>query len=191
MVNFTFREWVDSQPYSITPLAKADFVRRHQMADSLPSGKSANQDKISIPSPQPDYLYEDFINDAQQDKSFPNISSLEELLSYVSYTVSNHAEMAWKKYERDLSQGDFIKKTKTFVMKKFKRQMQDAKNQKIPVFLCVKNDNQLIFFCPYCLKEHRHGAEGGRLKQYKLTLRSAHCFDDTPLKKTGYYIYYK
>ncbi len=134
----------------------------------------------------------DFIKDAQQDTSFPNISSFEELISYVPCDYGL-LEKAWKKYEKGLSQGDTITNTKAFARKKFERQMQDAKNKKIPVFLCAKNgkENQLIFACPYCLKEHRHGAEGGRLKQYELTHRVAHCSDDTPLRKTGYYIYYK
>ena len=112
----------------------------------------------------------DFIKDAQEDTNFPNISSFEELTSYVPCD-DDLPDTAWKKYKKDLSQEDTIKNTKTFVIKKFKRQIQDAKNQKIPVFKCKKQKNTMEFDCPYCLTKHRHGAEGGKLKAYELTHR--------------------
>ena len=53
--------------------------------------------------------------------------------------------------------------------------MQDAKNQKIPVFKCKKIGNIIEFDYLYCLKKHCHGTQEGRLKPYELTHRSAHC----------------
>lgn len=54
--------------------------------------------------------------------------------------------------------------------------------KKLPVFLCeeINDGSQMKFFCPYCLKYHIHGKGEGH--------RVAHCFDESPLKKGGYYI---
>lgn len=139
----------------------------------------------------------DFIKDAQRDTSFPRIFSLEELTSYLSEQTGicdealEASQTAWKKYKKALGQGHTIKQIKAFAKKRFERQMQDAKNNGIPVFECEKLGNSIEFDCPYCLTKHRHGAEGGNLKSYELTHRLAHCYGDTPFKKTGYYIYYK
>lgn len=139
----------------------------------------------------------DFIKDAQRDTSFPKTFSLEELTSYLSEQTGicdealEASQIALKKYKKALSQGHTIKQTKAFAKKRFERQVQDAKNNKMPVFECKKMGNSLEFDCPYCLRKHFHGAQGGKLKSYELTHRLAHCYGNTPLKKTGYCIYYK
>lgn len=46
---------------------------------------------------------------------------------------------------------------------------------------------QLAIWCPFCSKTHWHGwdpADNGRVK----THRWAHCFKDTPLRETGYFV---
>jgi hypothetical protein len=56
---------------------------------------------------------------------------------------------------------------------------------KVPVFVAnavSDNSDQVEFFCLYCVKYHRHGADGGNFEGH----RSAHCAFETPLTKTGY-----
>jgi hypothetical protein len=56
---------------------------------------------------------------------------------------------------------------------------------KVPVFVATEvaeNPSQVEFFCPYCIKYHRHGAGSGDFEGH----RSAHCTFETPLTKTGY-----
>lgn len=56
-----------------------------------------------------------------------------------------------------------------------------------PIFVAsvaADNPNQVEFFCPYCTEYHRHGAAGGDFEGH----RSAHCLDESPLSKTGYYL---
>jgi hypothetical protein len=50
------------------------------------------------------------------------------------------------------------------------------------VFLCEASpcERQWHFRCPYCRKDHYHGAGEGH--------RNAHCYDETPVSKTGYYV---
>lgn len=139
----------------------------------------------------PDTPFGDFIKDAQRDTNFPNISSLKELMSYLSGTcdeVLEAAQIAWKNYEKYRNEGRIIKQTGLSLKRRFERQLQDAKKKEMLVFPCKKTDDgQLKFFCPHCLTEHRHGTGGS--KPFELFLRQAHCHDG-PLRKTGYYIYY-
>ena len=141
----------------------------------------------------PDTPFGDFIKDVQRDTNFPNIFSLEELISYLPGTcdeVLEAAQIAWKNYDKDRHKENTVKNTKLFLKRKFERQLQDAKKQKMPVFLCKKTeDGQLEFFCPDCKQEHRHGTDGS--KPYEISHRQAHYCHDSPLKKTGYYIFYK
>lgn len=50
-----------------------------------------------------------------------------------------------------------------------------------PVLVARQDGPQYVVWCPYCIREHRHGAVSGH--------RRAHCLDEeSPFKETGYEI---
>jgi len=55
--------------------------------------------------------------------------------------------------------------------------------QCLPVIKCLPRSDfldGLTFWCPWCKKWHLHGTTDGS--------RVAHCFIDTPFKRTGYIV---
>ena len=131
----------------------------------------------------------DFIQDAKDDCNFPNISSFDELESYLMKKgVCDEAlealKKAWRCYEKDHSQGKSVQVPKKIA---FQRKLQYAKKEKIPVFSCQKTGTKTMsFFCPYCHKEHNHGLEKN---PWNVTHRIAHCHEKNPLSEKGYYVF--
>lgn len=59
----------------------------------------------------------------------------------------------------------------------------------LPLFKCIRNGIHLVFYCPYCYREHSHGA--GNDVPYTPSHRTAHCLGDSPLRENGYYIFWE
>lgn len=59
-----------------------------------------------------------------------------------------------------------------------------------PVYLCEKRHGQLIFWCPYCLTEHFHGAVNAAA--FTPEWRSRHCTSEAGKRAhdPGYQIFY-
>lgn len=55
---------------------------------------------------------------------------------------------------------------------------KNGMQKKIPIIHAWREGRQLIFWCPYCRKEHYHGLGDGH--------RAAHCFRESPYRETGY-----
>lgn len=57
--------------------------------------------------------------------------------------------------------------------------------REIPVIEVVRNEaNVLVFWCPFCFREHHHG--GGEAFGKGDGHRAAHCGPDSPYAETGY-----
>jgi hypothetical protein len=62
----------------------------------------------------------------------------------------------------------------------------NAPTRVAPVLPAIRRDGLLVTFCPYCQREHIHGAVGPQVGDGD-GLRAAHCPDDaSPFKRRGY-----
>jgi hypothetical protein len=66
------------------------------------------------------------------------------------------------------------------------RDVKIIKESGLPAFKCkVDQNGSMSFFCPYCLKDHRHGID----EKYQIGHRVAHCYPDSPLDEKGYWVF--
>jgi len=57
------------------------------------------------------------------------------------------------------------------------------------VLSLTREGNKIItVWCPYCDKGHIHGWPDRDAPNWSISHRVAHCFGDSPFRKTGYYI---
>jgi len=74
--------------------------------------------------------------------------------------------------------------------KLWKKDVEMAQNENIPIYeaRALEDGVHLIFWCPWCCKDHLHGK--ANMEPFRPSHRIAHCSYRYEAHKKGYYIFY-